>query len=217
MDLYNRGGFCKGYLFEKDKKEIIYKDKNGHYGVEVGTVLRVKKGEVVYRLTEEISYQDVLEFRDAKGEKLYEYTVKNGCVPPAEVTARYQKGCVIKPGQKVFRTKNAALLQEIDAAVEQEKKEDKLPVQGTFQAEIGKEMRLQLSCGAVSCEVTGIQAEPQRGKRFPQKMSVSAFIRQGKVSLPFLLWKSRWKRGRSCRSGRSRHCAGKDLLNSDRN
>ena len=23
MDLYNRGGFCKGYLFEKDKKEII--------------------------------------------------------------------------------------------------------------------------------------------------------------------------------------------------
>ena len=125
MDLYNRGGFCKGYLFEKDKKEIIYKDKNGHYGVEVGTVLRVRKGEVVYRLTEEISYQDVLEFRDAKGEKLYEYTVKNGCVPPAEVTARYQKGCVIKPGQKVFRTKNAALLQEIDAAVEQEKKEDK--------------------------------------------------------------------------------------------
>ena len=164
MDLYNRGGFCKGYLFEKDKKEIIYKDKNGHYGVEVGTVLRVKKGEVVYRLTEEISYQDVLEFRDAKGEKLYEYTVKNGCVPPAEVTARYQKGCVIKPGQKVFRTKNAALLQEIDAAVEQEKKEDKLPVQGTFQAEIGKEMRLQLSCGAVSCEVTGIQAEPAKGK-----------------------------------------------------
>ena len=57
----------------------------------------------------------------------------------------------------------------------------------------------------------------QRGKRFPQKMSVSAFIRQGKVSLPFLLWKSRWKRGRSCRSGRSRHCDGKDLLNSDRN
>lgn len=164
MDLYNRGGFCKGYLFEKDKKEIIYKDKNGHYGVEVGTVLRVKKGEVVYRLTEEISYQDVLEFRDAKGEKLYEYTVKNGCVPPAEVTARYQKGCVIKPGQKVFRTKNAALLQEIDAAVEQEKKEDKLPVQGTFQAEIGKEMRLQLSYGAVSCEVTGIQAEPAKGK-----------------------------------------------------
>lgn len=164
MDLYNRGGFCKGYLFEKDKKEIIYKDKNGHYGVEVGTVLRVKKGEVVYRLTEEISYQDVLEFRDAKGEKLYEYTVKNGCIPPAEVTARYQKGCVIKPGQKVFRTKNAVLLQEIDEAVEQEKKEDKLPIQGTFQAEIGKEMRLQLSSGAVSCEVTGIQAEPAKGK-----------------------------------------------------
>ena len=164
MDLYNRGGFCKGYLFEKDKKEIIYKDKNGHYGVEVGTVLRVKKGEAVYRLTEEISYQDVLEFRDAKGEKLYEYTVKNGCIPPAEVTARYQKGCVIKPGQKVFRTKNAVLLQEIDAAVEQEKKEDKLPVQGIFRAEIGKEMRLQLSCGAVSCEVTGIQAELAKGK-----------------------------------------------------
>ena len=64
----------------------------------------------------------------------------------------------------MFRTKNAALLQEIDEAVEQEKKEDKLPVQGTFQAEIGKEMWLQLSSGAVSCEVTGIQAEPAKGK-----------------------------------------------------
>ncbi len=164
MDLYNRGGFCKGYLFEKDKKTIIYKEKNGHYGVEVGTVLRVKKGEAVFRLTEEIAYQDVLEFRDENGEKVYEYTVKNGCLPPAEVTARYQKGSVIKPGQKVFRTKNAALLQEIGEAVEREKKEDKLPVCGVFQAEIGKEMTLQLFCGAVSCEATGICVEPAKGK-----------------------------------------------------
>ena len=113
----------------------------------------------MYRLTEEISYQDVLEFRDAKGEKLYEYTVKNGCVPPAEVTARYQKGCVIKPGQKVFRTKNAALLQEIDAAVEQEKKEDKLPVQGTFQAEIGKVfVKVLEDAGVYKCTPDGLEA-----------------------------------------------------------
>lgn len=198
----------KAICLKKTKKEIIYKDKNGHYGVEVGTVLRVKKGEVVYWRQKRFLIRMSLNSAMQRAKNCTSIRSKTAAFHPVEVTARYQKGCVIKPGQKVFRTKNAVLLQEIDEAVEQEKKEDKLPIQGTFQAEIGKEMRLQLSSGAVSCEVTGIQARPgQRESGFPQKMSASAFRRQGKVSLPFLLWKSRWKRGRSCRSGRSRRCA----------
>lgn len=164
MDLYNRGGFCKGYLFEKDKKDIIFKDKNGHYGVEVGEVTHVQKGQVTYRLSNSIAYQDVLEFRDKNGEKQYEYTVKDGAEPPAEISARYQKGCVIKPGQKVFRTKNSMLLEEINEEILQEKKEDKCKVKGFFKAEVGKEIVLEITCGNLRCQCTGVVAQEAKGK-----------------------------------------------------
>ena len=85
--------------------------------MEVGEVTHVQKGQVTYRLSNSIAYQDVLEFRDKNGEKQYEYTVKDGAEPPAEISARYQKGCVIKPGQKVFRTKNSMLLEEINEEI----------------------------------------------------------------------------------------------------
>ena len=164
MDLYNRGGFCKGYLFEKDKKDIIFKEKNGHYGVEVGEVTHVQKGQVTYRLSNSIAYQDVLEFRDKNGEKQYEYTVKDGAEPPAEISARYQKGCVIKPGQKVFRTKNSMLLEEINEEILQEKKEDKCKVKGFFRAEAGKEIALEITCGNLRCQCTGVVAQEAKGK-----------------------------------------------------
>lgn len=162
-DIYNRGGFSGGYLFETSKKPIVYTKKNGHFGVCVGEVTAVNKKTVEYRVTQRTHYQDVLEFRNERDEGVYEYTVKEGAEPGERVAARYQKGSLLKKGQKVYRTKNAALLEETDTLIEHGKEACLVPVNGRFTGKCGQEVRLELWAGNVSCAVSGVTAEPASG------------------------------------------------------
>lgn len=163
-DIYNRGGFSGGYLFERSKKNIVYPVKNGHFGVCVGTVTKVNKNTVEYRLDTGINAQDILEFRDEKGMPVYEYTVKEGVALPGTVVARYKKGSILEPGQKVYRTKNNHLLDEITDLISEGKRKGKVELHGTFLAECGKKVSLTLSCGETECTVYGVMAEPAEGR-----------------------------------------------------
>lgn len=163
-DIYNRGGFSGGYLFEPSKKNIIYPVKNGHYGVCVGEVKKVNSHTVDYVLTEQTSAQDVLEFRDENGENIYEYTVKEGAEPGDTVSARFKKGSRLRVGQRVFRTKNNKLLHEIEAMIESGKKACKTKIKGTFSGKLGNDAQLVLSYKNFKCCVTGAEIQAATGK-----------------------------------------------------
>lgn len=163
-DIYNRGGFSGGYLFETNQNNIIYTKKNGHYGVPVGEVTKVGKGTVEYRTVAETHDQDVLEFRDRNDERVYEYTVKEGAAPFEKVTARYKKGSPVKVGQKVYRTKNNQLLSEIEEKIQEGKKALKLKVRGVFYGICGEEVSLEVFYRDRMCRVTGLCAELAKGK-----------------------------------------------------
>lgn len=163
-DIYNRGGFTRGYLFEPSKKNIIYRSKNSHYGVLAGTVLAVNKDTVEYRAEIPLHPQDVVEFRDEKGGSVYEYTLKEGVPKSGKVQARYKKGSPLRAGQKLYRTRNNELLKEIDDRIENGRKNTKVPVQGMFTAVCGEPVRLELSFEDLSCQVEGAVAERAKGK-----------------------------------------------------
>lgn len=163
-DIYNRGGFSEGYLFERSKKRMIDTSRNGHFGVCVGEVVRVSAHTVEYRLRERTHAQDVLEFRDQKGHAVYEYTVKEGADVSTLVTARYQKGSALRAGQKVYRTRNNKLLQQISELIEDGKKNSKRKIRGTFTAECGRPVTLALSFRDFRCEVSGACAERAEGR-----------------------------------------------------
>ncbi len=158
-DIYNRGGFCGGYLFESSKKNIIFSKKNGHYGVPVGEVVKVNKRTVEYRVTEPTQYQDVLEFRDVEEESKYEYTVKEGAKPGEIVSARFKPGSRLQRGQKVFRTKNNELLAQIEEMIEEGKRNQKEPVQGIFVARLGEAIRLVVEFDQYQVVVEDVVAE----------------------------------------------------------
>ncbi len=61
MDIYNRGGFCKGYYYVHNDKNMMTFNRPNHQGIAVGTM---KNGELV--LTEELNAGDVLEFSDGR-------------------------------------------------------------------------------------------------------------------------------------------------------
>lgn len=163
-DIYNRGGFTRGYLFEPSKKNIIYRSKNSHYGVLAGTVLAVKKDTVDYRAEIPLHPQDVVEFRDGEGRSVYEYTLKEGVPKSGKVRARYKKGSPLRAGQKVYRTRNNELLKEIDDLIEEGRKNTKVPIRGIFTAVCGEPVRLELVFGDLSCQMEGAVAERAKGK-----------------------------------------------------
>ncbi len=163
-DIYNRGGFSAGYLFEPSKNNVIDTSRNGHYGVCVGEVVNVTPRAVEYRLTERTHAQDVLEFRDKKGHAVYEYTLKEGADAPARVTARYQKGSAPRAGQKVYRMRNNQLLQQISDIIDDGKKNGKIKVRAVFTAECGRPVTLTLFYRDFRCEVAGARAERAEGR-----------------------------------------------------
>lgn len=163
-DIYNRGGFSKGYLFEPSKKNIVYPIKNGHFGVFVGNVERVTKNTVEYRTEISTNAQDVLEFRKESGERTYEYTVKEGVEPGKIVSTRYKKGSEVKPGQKVYRTRNNRLLREITQRMEEGRKGSRIAVEGTFTGKCGEEVTLETVLGDKRSIVCGIKAERASAK-----------------------------------------------------
>ncbi len=115
-EIYNRGGFTKGYYFNYHGPAMMTPDRANHSGVEVGKVSDVSGRHVSIRLELDVDAGDVLEIR---GEEKFEFTVGAAGmerlsqgntmiyevnVPPAFKTSR---------GTAVFRTRDQKLLDRI--------------------------------------------------------------------------------------------------------
>ncbi len=147
-DVYNRGGFTAGCFTVHNGKGLMSVHRPGHFGVPVGEVVAGGKGEAVIRLTKTVQPQDVLELRreteKRSGEPgYYEYTLGTGAKAGDTIKARLLPKLVSKPGDAVYRMKNAVLLSELeDAYVKQELR---VPVTGTFYAKTGEVCTLTVS------------------------------------------------------------------------
>ncbi len=160
QDVYNRGGFSRGFLFEKRKESMVCTDRNGHFGRLLGQVQEVMPGGAVFSVQEDIHYQDVLEFREEDGSPAYEYTVKDPAKKGSRVKAKVGYGHVYE-GQKIYRMRNAELLSRIDKLIEERR--DRFPLTGEFSGEQGLPCELTIRGAGVSATVRGaVVAEAEK-------------------------------------------------------
>lgn len=161
-ELYNREGFTSGYLEEKagiyhgnmpKPAEMLSSKRPRHGGVKVGEVISVDAHCATYRLERDLKAQDVVEFRDRAGRSSYEYTVGEGRKAGQAVKARYQRGCHIKEGDSVYRTRHQQLLDEIYRDYLADEKS--LPVCGKFTAKVGQVCTLFLQRQDITLTVAG--------------------------------------------------------------
>lgn len=152
LDLFNRGGFSDSFLFEKEKKKMVYLNKNGHFGTRAGKVLDAGKGRVRFLAQTDLHYQDVLEFRDDKDHQTYEYTVKNPACRGDVVAANVKKGSRILSGDSVYRRKNQELLDRIREKLENT--DDKIALDGYFYASFDEPPALTICGNGVSATVS---------------------------------------------------------------
>lgn len=153
QDLYNRGGFSEGYLFEKEKSSILYPKKNGHFGTRVGTVQKAGRAFALIRAEEELHPQDVLEFREEDDTSAYEYTAGAAVSRGRDVTVNVKYGSHIFPGQHLYRRKNAALLNEVRHKIEQV--QDSYTLSGRFSGRIGESVVFSVFGNGVEAHARG--------------------------------------------------------------
>lgn len=156
MDMYNRGGFTNGYYVNHNGKNMMASRRPNHCGVLVGEVSGIKAFNATILTNENIHSQDVLEIR-INDDEAYEYTVKNPSNQGDVINANYMAKYKVRPGQKVYRTKNAKLINEIRNIYI--KDEIKIPIYASIQAKIGMPLSLTLFNNEISVTTYGDQVQ----------------------------------------------------------
>ena len=147
MDLYNRGGFCKGYYYAQNDKSMMTFDRPNHQGIVIGNI---KNGELV--LSQEVNSGDVLEFPDGS-----EYTTPTG---KKSGRLALPKGVLKNPknGAAVYRTRNNELLGQLRAGYIDN--DIKIPVRMEIFLKSGERACLKLLSGDKELVVYGDVLEP---------------------------------------------------------
>jgi putative protease len=162
QDVYNRGGFSEGYGKKYHGKDMMSLYRPNHSGVYVGEVSAVKGNQVTIRIEESIQAQDVLEIRNR--EEGYEFTVKDsrskGDLLITNVGRRPREGreqekgvkgalqLGIKPGAKVYRTRNNKLMEQLTK--DYLERDEKLAIDGILIARLGEALALTLVCREIT-------------------------------------------------------------------
>lgn len=141
QDLYNRGGFHDGYYHARNGKEMMSMHRPNHSGVYVGKVAAIQGINASIQLAEAVNAQDILEIRH-KGEKVYEFTVKDGVKQGQILKSNFKPGSNVSVGNEVYRTKNNQLLEELSK--EYYESEKKVGIRGVLSACVGEELTLQV-------------------------------------------------------------------------
>ena len=147
MDLYNRGGFCKGYYYAQNDKSMMTFDRPNHQGIVIGNI---KNGELI--LSQEVNPGDVLEFPDGS-----EYTTPTG---KKSGRLALPKGVLKNPknGATVYRTRNNELLGQLRAGYIDN--DIKIPVRMEIFLKSGERACLKLLSGDKELVVYGDVLEP---------------------------------------------------------
>lgn len=158
MDLYNRGGFSKGYYTQHNGRNMMSIQRPNHAGVAAVSVTSQKGREVSGRALTGIHKGDVLEL----GDRQENYTFGREYEKGAAVMFLAPKGQRFEKGRILYRTKNEKLLNNLEAAYMFGKIKEK--IYGFLTLSAGKPATLTVGLGKITAEVRSEQAAEEAEK-----------------------------------------------------
>lgn len=113
LDLYNRGGFSKGYYMQHNGPEMMSMERPNHWGTRAAEVLEVSKSRTTLRALEPLHAKDVLEYRRNGREQSITLTagVKRG---ERFTISSFSQASGLKKNGICYRTRNEELLKELE-------------------------------------------------------------------------------------------------------
>lgn len=165
MDLYNRGGFSKGYYGQHNGPDMMSMERPNHWGTQAAKIIVCQKGSMKLKALEQLHNKDVLEYRHRDQEITFNMTqsVEKGQefslkVPGNQMLS--QKNSVL------YRTRNEELLKELENEFLIKKYSEK--IYGKLILIKGKSAILKINFRDIQVEVQG--AIPDQAQKRPLLM-----------------------------------------------
>lgn len=151
LSIFHRGGFTQGYAFSHTDGAVLAQQRPNHQGVLVGKVLSAQNGRAHVELTQTLNKGDGLEAR-MQGMEGIGIVVDD----PQAATLRVPTG--VKAGMELYRTTNAAQLEQARQTYEKDTR--KTSINGTFTLHAG----MPASLAAQGITVMGALPQAATGK-----------------------------------------------------
>ncbi len=154
LQIFNRGGFTRGYGPGVVDQELMSHQKPNHAGAIVGKL--AAPGRIL--LSRDVAAADALAFRDGSGA---EYPVR-GVAGAAGETVRAKTPSGARPGTALWRLTSDEQMKEARSSMNGENRRE--PVCGRFCAKVGERAALDVTDGARTVHVEGDAVEKATGR-----------------------------------------------------
>lgn len=150
--VFNRGGFSKGYYYERGSRKMLTPVSPRHIGVKVGEVTRfiAKTGVATIKLTKALQPGDGLEIIRL-GKESVGTGITKACQAGTTITCSFDK--YVEVGSEVYLTKNHNLLKQMRQTYL--KPVRKLPIQMTIEGELNEPIKITLTCQGKTVSIQG--------------------------------------------------------------
>ena len=156
MDLYNRGGFSKGYYYAYNSREMMAMERPNHCGTKAAQVVGVRNGKIRLKALEPLWVGDALEVDPAPGNTGREWIIKEQVARGKEFWAQGNLR-LIKNGQVFSRVRSEQLLQDIRENYLNKENQEK--IKGKFILKKENSAILRVTWKNVSVTVEGEKAQ----------------------------------------------------------
>lgn len=139
-EVFNRGGFTKGYYYQKNGADMMSTLHNGHCGVPIGTIQMIKRNQAYIRLSQNVGKGDILVVPNGKESITLTCNVEERA--GQEICLNLPKTKEPIQGKNVLRVMKQSLEQELGAYANEEKE---IFLSGSIQLRLGKNAEMVVS------------------------------------------------------------------------
>lgn len=162
-EVFNRGGFTKGYYKQRNGQNMMSVEYPGNVGVSIGTISTIQKNQVSVQLNTDVYKGDILLIKGQKDE--ITLTSNQNGKKGQRIVLNAPKTKQLHPRQQVNRISMYPLMQELAMLIESE---PQILLMGDLSLITGKPASLQLTVEIkgqrISCEYHGDVVESAANK-----------------------------------------------------
>lgn len=140
-EIFNRGGFTKGYYYQKNGKDMMSVKHPGNSGVLVGYVVEISKNKIKIELEKDIFKGDILVL-DGNRDDNITLTSNVDAKKGKQITLNAPRTREIRKNQKIMRMLKAPLMKELELYLTEDKC---MPLTGKIELKTGMQAKLTLS------------------------------------------------------------------------
>lgn len=173
LQIFQRGGFMRGYAMGAQDADVICEDRVSHGGVSIGRIEAVAGGMARVRLTMTLHDGDGLQIRNGAGDQEMIYAGHETAAGQIAVL-RLRPDMRVKAGDEVIRLTDAQQLEDARAL-----KIRPIPVDMTLTAIPGQPLTLTVSDGISSVTVSDAPVSPSQKRAMTQEDAVRSLGKTG--------------------------------------